>query len=163
MKRKQNTKVSLNLLTIITIIMILIISILTIILATKAPITKENFSYIANQLGYNKLFIIWGVIVGTYFFYIIINISKTTKIINNKIIVGSTIILLLEILGLLIPYEPTTNIILSELHSNSALIATLGFAILTYYLLYLLNLRGHNKYIKTYNLIIMFNIFIFLY
>ncbi|MEG0345845.1 MAG: hypothetical protein RR435_06475 [Erysipelotrichaceae bacterium] len=160
MKKNLNKK---TLATIITIIMTLIISILTIILAIKAPITKENLSYIANQLGYNKLFIIWGLIVGTYFFYIIINISNTTKVINTKIKISSTIILILEVLGLVVPYKPTTNIILSELHSNSALIATTGFAMLTYYLLYLLSLRGHNKYIKTYNLIIMLNVFIFLY
>lgn len=93
----------------------LILPLYTILFAADSNWFTANFSVIGNQIGQEKLFVLWGLIVGLYFFVCLHRIVRRME----KPLRGARLIpaaLLLHILSITTPYLPETLPRQSRLH-----------------------------------------------
>jgi len=92
---------------IISIELLLSIS-LSLYLATLDDIFISNYSIIGNISNYHKYFILWGIITNIYFFTILFNYFRYDLLVFVSLISGS--------LSILVPYIPSDNYIIANLH-----------------------------------------------
>lgn len=129
----------------ITITAYFIIPLYTILFAWGTDWFSLNFSVLGNMSGRKNLFLIWGIIVGTYFYYVLKQIIFSLPR-NKKEKAISMSALLLLALGVLTPYLPDSQPFHSVLHVVLSFMASISLLICLYMVIWKLYCMNHIAY-----------------
>lgn len=126
-----------------------IIPLYTLLFAWGTDWFTMNFSVLGNISGRKNLFLLWGIIVGTYFYCvlkrIILNLPR-----NEKEKAFSMAALLFLALGVLTPYLPESQPLQSVLHVVLSFMASFSLLICLYMViwkLYCMNQEDYRPYL----------------
>lgn len=99
----------------ISITAYLIIPVYTLLFAWKTDWFSMNFSVLGNLSSRKNLFLLWGIIVGIYFYYVLENIIKRLPRNKKEKTVSKTALFFLS-LAVLTPYLPDAHPFPAVLH-----------------------------------------------
>lgn len=117
--------------TFLTIIAYIIIPVDTILFAWGTNWFTLNFSILGSLADRKNLFLLWGIIVGAYFYYVLRCIIRTLPR-NKKETVFTTSALLLLALAVTVPYLPDTQPFHAVLHVFLSFAASISLLISLY-------------------------------
>lgn len=129
----------------ITITAYFIIPFYTILFAWGTDWFSLNFSVLGNISSRKNLFLIWGIIVGTYFYYVLKQIIYGLPR-NEKEKAISMSALLFLALGVLTPYLPDSQPFRSILHVVLSFMASISLLICLYMIIWKLYCMNHLAY-----------------
>ncbi|MFR3728170.1 hypothetical protein [Lacrimispora sp.] len=129
----------------ITITAYVIIPLYTILFAWGTDWFSLNFSVLGNISSRKNLFLIWGIIVGTYFYYVLKQIiSRLPRNEKEKAISNSALLFLA--LGVLTPYLPNSQPFRSVLHVVLSFMASVSLLICLSMIIWKLYCMNHIAY-----------------
>ncbi|MDK2965852.1 hypothetical protein [Lacrimispora sp.] len=134
--------------TFLTITAYFIIPVYTILFAWGTNWFTLNFSILGSLADRKNLFLLWGIIVGTYFYYVLKRIIRTLPR-NKKEKAFTTLALMLLALAVTTPYLPDTQPFHAVLHvvlSFAASISLLLSLFLMIWKLYCMNRTAYRLY-----------------
>lgn len=134
--------------TFLTITAYFIIPVYTILFAWGTNWFTLNFSILGSLADRKNLFLLWGIIVGTYFYYVLKRIIRTLPR-NKKEKAFTTLALMLLALAVTTPYLPDTRPFHAVLHvvlSFAASISLLLSLFLVIWKLYCMNRTAYRLY-----------------
>ncbi|MDF2889548.1 MAG: hypothetical protein K0R23_3933 [Lacrimispora sp.] len=134
--------------TFLTITAYIIIPVYTILFAWGTNWFTLNFSILGSLADRKNLFLLWGIIVGTYFYYVLKCIIRTLPR-NKKETVFTTSALLLLALAVTIPYLPDSQPFHAVLHVFLSFAASISLMISLYLVtwkLYCMNQSAYRPY-----------------
>lgn len=134
--------------TFLTITAYFIIPVYTILFAWGTNWFTLNFSILGSLADRKNLFLLWGIIVGTYFYYVLKRIIRTLPR-NKKEKAFTTLALMLLALAVTTPYLPDTQPFHAVLHvvlSFAASISLLLSLFLVIWKLYCMNRTAYRLY-----------------
>ncbi|MDW2796331.1 hypothetical protein RZO55_01840 [Clostridium boliviensis] len=134
--------------TVLTITAYFIIPVYTILFAWGTNWFTLNFSILGSLADRKNLFLLWGIVVGTYFYYVLKRIIRTLPR-NKKEKVCTTLALMLLAMAVTIPYLPDTQPFHAVLHvvlSFAASISLLLSLYLVIWKLYCMNQTVYRPY-----------------
>jgi hypothetical protein len=129
----------------ITITAYFIIPLYTILFAWGTNWFTLNFSVLGNISSRKNLFLLWGIIVGTYFYYVLKRIIFSLPR-NEKEKAISISALLFLALGVLTPYLPDSQPFRSILHVVLSFMASISLLICLYMVIWKLYCMNHTAY-----------------
>uniref|UniRef100_UPI0006D10B1C hypothetical protein n=1 Tax=Clostridium sp. NkU-1 TaxID=1095009 RepID=UPI0006D10B1C len=147
----------------ITITAYFIIPIYTILFAWGTDWFTMNFSVLGNLSSRKNLFLLWGIVVGTYFYYVLKRIIGGLPR-NRKETVISTTALLLLALAVITPYLPDSQPIHAVLHVILSFLASISLLICLYMIiwkLYCMNQALYRPYLHGLLVITVLSAFLF--
>ncbi|HBE85682.1 MAG TPA: hypothetical protein DDW53_10050 [Lachnoclostridium sp.] len=132
----------------LTITAYFIIPIYTILFAWGTNWFTLNFSVLGNLSSRKNLFLLWGIIIGTYFYYILKRIISGLPR-NRKETVMSITALLLLVLAVITPYLPDSQPLHAVFHVILSFLASISLLICLYMIvwkLYCMNQEVYRHY-----------------
>ncbi|PJJ29006.1 hypothetical protein [Lacrimispora celerecrescens] len=132
----------------LTITAYFIIPIYTILFAWGTNWFTLNFSVLGNLSSRKNLFLLWGIIIGTYFYYILKRIISGLPR-NRKETVMSITALLLLVLAVITPYLPDSQPLHAVFHVILSFLASISLLICLYMIvwkLYCMNQEVYRPY-----------------
>ncbi len=129
----------------ITITAYIIIPLYTILFAWGTDWFALNFSVLGNISSRKNLFLIWGIIVGTYFYYVLKQIIYSLPR-NEKEKAISIFALLFLAMGVLTPYLPDSQPLQSVLHVVLSFMSSISLLICLYMIIWKLYCMNHIAY-----------------
>lgn len=147
----------------LTITAYFIIPIYTILFAWGTDWFSLNFSVLGNISSRKNLFLLWGIIIGTYFYYILKRIISGLPR-NRKETVMSIIALLLLVLAVITPYLPDSQPLHAVFHVILSFLASISLLICLYMIvwkLYCMNQDVYRPYLHCLMVITVFSAFLF--
>ncbi len=147
----------------LTITAYFIIPIYTILFAWGTDWFNVNFSVLGNLADRKNLFLLWGVIVGTYFYYVLKQIIGGLPR-NKKETRVSTSALLLLALAVVTPYLPDSQPIHAVLHVVLSFLASISLLVCLYMIiwkLYCMNQEVYRPYLHCLLMITAVSAFLF--
>ena len=134
--------------TILSITAYIIIPVFTVLFAWGTNWFTLNFSVLGSLTDRKNLFLLWGIIVGTYFYYVLKRIIRTLPR-NKKETVFTTSALLLLALAVITPYLPDSQPFHAVLHVFLSFAASISLLISLYLViwkLYCMNQAAYRSY-----------------
>lgn len=134
--------------TFLTITAYFIIPVYTILFAWGTNWFTLNFSILGSLADRKNLFLLWGIIVGTYFYYVLKRIIRTLPR-NKKEKAFTTLALMLLALAVTTPYLPDTRPFHAVLHVVLAFAASISLLLslfLVIWKLYCMNRTAYRLY-----------------
>lgn len=147
----------------LTITAYFIIPIYTILFAWGTDWFSLNFSVLGNISSRKNLFLLWGIIIGTYFYYILKRIISGLPR-NRKETVMSITALLLLVLAVITPYLPDSQPLHAVFHVILSFLASISLLICLYMIvwkLYCMNQDVYRPYLHCLMVITVFSAFLF--
>lgn len=147
----------------LTITAYFIIPIYTILFAWGTDWFSLNFSVLGNISSRKNLFLLWGIIIGTYFYYILKRIISGLPR-NRKETVMSITALLLLVLAVITPYLPDSQPLHAVFHVILSFLASLSLLICLYMIvwkLYCMNQEVYRPYLHCLLVITVLSAFLF--
>jgi hypothetical protein len=147
----------------LTITAYFIIPIYTILFAWGTDWFSLNFSVLGNISSRKNLFLLWGIIIGTYFYYILKRIISGLPR-NRKETVMSFTALLLLVLAVITPYLPDSQPLHAVFHVILSFLASLSLLICLYMIvwkLYCMNQEVYRPYLHCLLVITVLSAFLF--
>ncbi|WP_313581337.1 hypothetical protein [Lacrimispora sp.] len=140
-----------------------IIPIYTILFAWGTDWFTLNFSVLGNISSRKNLFLLWGIIIGTYFYYILKRIISGLPR-NRKETVMSITALLLLVLAVITPYLPDSQPLHAVFHVILSFLASISLLICLYMIvwkLYCMNQEVYRPYLHCLLVITVLSAFLF--
>nr|WP_314462568.1 hypothetical protein [uncultured Clostridium sp.] len=134
--------------TFLTITAYIIIPVYTVLFAWGTNWFTLNFSVLGSLADRKNLFLLWGIIVGTYFYYVLKRIIRTLPR-NKKETVFTTSALLLLALAVTTPYLPDSQPFHAVLHVFLSFAASISLMISLYLVIWKLYCMNQAVY-RTY-------------
>ncbi len=131
--------------TLLTITAYIIIPVYTILFAWGTNWFTLNFSILGSLADRKNLFLLWGIIVGAYYYYVLKRIIRTLPR-NKKEMVFTTLALLLLGLAVTIPYMPDSQPFHAFLHVFLSFAASISLMISLYLVTWKLNCMNQSVY-----------------
>ena len=131
--------------TLLTITAYIIIPVYTILFAWGTNWFTLNFSVLGSLADRKNLFLLWGIIVGAYFYYVLKKIIRTLPR-NKKEMVFTTLALLLLGLAVTIPYLPDSKPFHAVLHVFLSFAASISLIISLYLVIWKLTCMNQSVY-----------------
>ncbi|EXG85738.1 MULTISPECIES: hypothetical protein [Lacrimispora] len=147
----------------LTITAYFIIPIYTILFAWGTDWFTLNFSVLGNLSSRKNLFLLWGIIIGTYFYYILKRIISGLPR-NRKETVMSITALLLLVLAVITPYLPDSQPLHAVFHVILSFLASISLLICLYMIvwkLYCMNQEVYRPYLHCLLVITVLSAFLF--
>ncbi len=147
----------------LTITAYFIIPIYTILFAWGTDWFTLNFSVLGNLSSRKNLFLLWGIIIGTYFYYILRRIINGLPR-NRKETVMSITALLLLVLAVITPYLPDSQPLHAVFHVVLSFLASISLLICLYMIvwkLYCMNQEVYRPYLHCLMVITVLSAFLF--
>ncbi len=147
----------------LTITAYFIIPIYTILFAWGTDWFTLNFSVLGNISSRKNLFLLWGIIIGTYFYYILKRIISGLPR-NRKETVMSITALLLLVLAVITPYLPDSQPLHAVFHVILSFLASISLLICLYMIvwkLYCMNQEVYRPYLHCLLVITVLSAFLF--
>ncbi len=147
----------------LTITAYFIIPIYTILFAWGTDWFTLNFSVLGNLSSRKNLFLLWGIIIGTYFYYILKRIISGLPR-NRKETVMSITALLLLVLAVITPYLPDSQPLHAVFHVILSFLASISLLICLYMIvwkLYCMNQEVYKPYLHCLMVITVLSAFLF--
>ncbi|MSS08305.1 hypothetical protein FYJ38_06565 [Clostridium sp. WB02_MRS01] len=147
----------------LTITAYFIIPIYTILFAWGTDWFSLNFSVLGNISSRKNLFLLWGIIIGTYFYYILKRIISGLPR-NRKETVMSITALLLLVLAVITPYLPDSQPLHAVFHVILSFLASVSLLICLYMIvwkLYCMNQEVYRPYLHCLLVITVLSAFLF--
>ncbi|KEZ90870.1 hypothetical protein [Lacrimispora celerecrescens] len=147
----------------LTITAYFIIPIYTILFAWGTDWFSLNFSVLGNISSRKNLFLLWGIIIGTYFYYILKRIISGLPR-NRKETVMSITALLLLVLAVITPYLPDSQPLHAVFHVILSFLASISLLICLYMIvwkLYCMNQEVYRPYLHCLLVITVLSAFLF--
>ncbi|WP_313181052.1 hypothetical protein [Lacrimispora sp.] len=147
----------------LTITAYFIIPIYTILFAWGTDWFTLNFSVLGNLSSRKNLFLLWGIIIGTYFYYILKRIINGLPR-NRKETVMSITSLLLLVLAVITPYLPDSQPLHAVFHVILSFLASISLLICLYMVvwkLYCMNQEVYRPYLHCLMVITVLSAFLF--
>lgn len=147
----------------LTITAYFIIPIYTILFAWGTDWFTLNFSVLGNLSSRKNLFLLWGIIIGTYFYYILKQIISGLPR-NRKETVMSITALLLLVLAVITPYLPDSQPLHAVFHVILSFLASISLLICLYMIvwkLYCMNQELYRPYLHCLLVITVLSAFLF--
>ncbi|SET60311.1 hypothetical protein [Lacrimispora sphenoides] len=147
----------------LTITAYFIIPIYTILFAWGTDWFALNFSVLGNLSTRKNLFLLWGIIIGTYFYYILKRIISGLPR-NRKETVMSITALLLLVLAVITPYLPDSQPLHAVFHVILSFLASISLLICLYMIvwkLYCMNKEVYRPYLHCLLVITVLSAFLF--
>ncbi len=147
----------------LTITAYFIIPIYTILFAWGTDWFTLNFSVLGNLSSRKNLFLLWGIIIGTYFYYILKRIISGLPR-NRKETVMSMTALLLLVLAVITPYLPDSQPLHAVFHVILSFLASVSLLICLYMIiwkLYCMNQEVYRPYLHCLLVITVMSTFLF--
>lgn len=147
----------------LTITAYFIIPIYTILFAWGTDWFTLNFSVLGNLSSRKNLFLLWGIIIGTYFYYILKRIINGLPR-NRKETVMSITSLLLLALAVITPYLPDSQPLHAVFHVILSFLASISLLICLYMIvwkLYCMNQEVYRPYLHCLMVITVLSAFLF--
>ncbi|MFV0239718.1 MAG: hypothetical protein ACK5H4_06725, partial [Lacrimispora sphenoides] len=129
----------------LTITAYFIIPIYTILFAWGTDWFTLNFSVLGNLSSRKNLFLLWGIIIGTYFYYILKRIISGLPR-NRKETVMSITALLLLVLAVITPYLPDSQPLHAVFHVILSFLASISLLICLYMIVWKLYCMNQEVY-----------------
>lgn len=140
-----------------------IIPIYTILFAWGTDWFSLNFSVLGNISSRKNLFLLWGIIIGTYFYYILKRIISGLPR-NRKETVMSITALLLLVLAVITPYLPDSQPLHAVFHVILSFLASISLLVCLYMIvwkLYCMNQEVYRPYLHCLLVITVLSAFLF--
>ncbi|MEY8356340.1 hypothetical protein AALB39_23740 [Lachnospiraceae bacterium 54-53] len=140
-----------------------IIPIYTVLFAWKTDWFSMNFSVLGNLTPRKYLFLLWGIIVGTYFYYVLKRIIRGLPR-NKKEKAVSAVALLLLGLAVTTPYLPDSQPFPAVLHVIFSFLASIFLIICLYMVvwkLYCMNQADYRPFLTFLNVITVLSVTLF--
>ena len=147
----------------LTITAYFIIPIYTILFAWGTDWFSLNFSVLGNISSRKNLFLLWGIIIVTYFYYILKRIISGLPR-NRKETVMSITALLLLVLAVITPYLPDSQPLHAVFHVILSFLASISLLICLYMIvwkLYCMNQEVYRPYLHCLLVITVLSAFLF--
>jgi len=147
----------------LTITAYFIIPIYTILFAWGTDWFSLNFSVLGNLSSRKNLFLLWGIIIGTYFYYILKRIISGLPR-NRKETVMSITALLLLVLAVITPYLPDSQPLHAVFHVILSFLASISLLICLYMIvwkLYCMNQEVYRPYLHCLLVVTVLSAFLF--
>lgn len=148
---------------IITITAYFIIPIYTVLFASETDWFTLNFSVLGSLSSRKNLFLLWGIIVGIYFYYVLKQIIRRLPR-NKKEKAASKSALLLLTLSVITPYLPDSQPLPAFLHVMFSFLASIFLIICLYMViwkLYCMNQPVYRPYLLCLNVITVLSVLLF--
>lgn len=140
-----------------------IIPIYTVLFAWKTDWFNMNFSVLGNLTPRKYLFLLWGIIVGTYFYYVLKRIIRDLPR-NKKEKAASIVAILLLALAVITPYLPDSHPFPAVLHVIFSFLASIFLIICLYMViwkLYCMNQAAYRPFLFCLNVITVLSALLF--